>query len=59
MLVLKFIYSDKSKNIRKNIPIILPLGQVISKCPFGVFVLTKNPTLLFNDFCPSLYVNRD
>ena len=31
---------------------LLAKGQLISKCPFGVFKLTKKPTKL--DFCPSL-----
>ena len=28
-------------------------GQLISKCLFGVIVLTKKPTKFFKDFCPS------
>ena len=31
-----------------------PKGQLISKCPLGVIVLTKNQTIFFQDFCPSL-----
>jgi hypothetical protein len=29
-------------------------GQLISKCPFGVIVLIKIPTIFLKDFCPSL-----
>jgi hypothetical protein len=29
-------------------------GQLISKCPFGVFNLPKNQQKNFQDFCPSL-----
>ena len=30
-------------------------GQLISKCPFGVFKSSKKPTkFFFQDFCPSL-----
>ena len=29
-------------------------GQLISKCPFGVFKSTKKTTKFFMDFCPSL-----
>ena len=29
-------------------------GQLISKYPFGVIVLTKIPTDFLKDFCPSL-----
>ena len=29
-------------------------GQLISKCPFGVFKSTKKPMIFFKDFCPSL-----
>ena len=30
-------------------------GQLISKCPFGVFKSPKKPTkFFFQDFCPSL-----
>ena len=32
---------------------VLSKGQLISKCPFVVFKLTKKPTKLFKDFCPS------
>ena len=31
-----------------------PKGQLISKCPFGVIVWTKKPTIFFQDLCPSL-----
>ena len=27
-------------------------GQLISKCPLGVIVLTKIPTKKFDNFCP-------
>ena len=27
-------------------------GQLISKCPFGVFKWTKNQQNIFKDFCP-------
>ena len=31
-------------------------GQLISKCPFGVFKSSKkNQQIFFQDFCPSLY----
>ena len=30
-------------------------GQLISKCPFGIIVLTKIPTKLFLDFCPEMF----
>ena len=30
-------------------------GQLISKCPFGVFKSPKKPTIFFKDFC-SRYV---
>ena len=33
-------------------------GQLISKCPFGVFKSSKNPTNFFQDFCPSLYIGQ-
>ena len=29
-------------------------GQLISKCPFGVFKSAKKTTKFFKDFCPSL-----
>ena len=29
-------------------------GQIIFKCPFGVFKSSKKPTNFFQDFCPSL-----
>ena len=29
-------------------------GQLISKCPFGVFVSTKIPTKKFDNFCPRI-----
>ena len=29
-------------------------GQLILKCPFGVFKSTKKPTNFYKDFCPSL-----
>ena len=29
-------------------------GQLISKCPLGVFKSPKKPTIFFQDFCPSL-----
>jgi hypothetical protein len=29
-------------------------GQLISKCPFGVFKSTKNQQKFYKDFCPSL-----
>ena len=29
-------------------------GQLISKCPFGVFKSSKKRTIFFQDFCPSL-----
>ena len=29
------------------------IGQLISKCPFGVFKSTKKPTI-FKNFCPNL-----
>ena len=31
-----------------------PKGQLISKCPFGVFKSTNNQRHLCKDFCPSL-----
>ena len=32
------------------------LGQLISKCPFGVFKSPKNQRNFFQDFCPSLFL---
>ena len=31
-------------------------GQLISKCPFGIFVWTKLPTKVFLDFCPEFFL---
>ena len=33
---------------------IVPKGQLISKCPFGVIVSTKIPTKQFDKFCPRM-----
>ena len=33
-------------------------GQLISKCPFGVIVLTKKPTKKFDNFCPRKFEKR-
>ena len=32
----------------------LAKGQLISKCPFGVIVWTKIPTIFFENFCPGI-----
>ena len=29
-------------------------GQMISKCPFGVFKSSKKQRIFFQDFCPSI-----
>ena len=44
-------------NFPTFVKFLLPLetNQInISKCPFGVIILTKIPTKDFKDFCPSL-----
>ena len=41
----------KNQNLsNKNTP---AKGQLISKCPFGVFKPPKKPMKFFKDFCPS------
>ena len=30
-------------------------GQLISKCPFDVFICTKKTVILVKNFCPSLH----
>ena len=51
-------YSDGvlvvSANARQLMRFEATKGQLISKCPFGVFKLTKKTTQFCNDFCPSL-----
>ena len=41
----EYAYSRADQHLRQAI------GQLISKCPFGVIVLTEVPTFFFN-FCP-------
>ena len=50
------VLSSMSKGKETNFHIfflIIFKGQLISKCPFGVFKSTKKPRF-FKDFCPSL-----
>ena len=58
------IFQKKSQNPKKFYFInkysvssffILSKGQLISKCPFGIFVWTKLPTKLFLDFCHEFF----
>ena len=44
-----------SKSRKKfRVFLILPKGQLISECPFGVIVSTKIPTKKFDKFCPRI-----
>ena len=47
LLKIKFIYSEKAPKIRRNLQTFFDAtnGQLISKCPFGVIVLIKKPTI--------------
>ena len=45
----KQIFTHKSLELTEQCK-----GQLISKCPFGVIVLTKIPTKKFDNFCPRI-----
>ena len=53
--ILKRLHPGKYRLILYLISLILsPQGQLITKCPFGVFISTKKPRNFFKDFCTSL-----
>ena len=48
---LKFLIPNQ---ILRRLLSVNPKGQLILKCPFGVFKSSKKLTNFFPDFCPSL-----
>ena len=45
---------DSSKTEQKHQEFAHTKGQLILKCPFGVFKPSKKPKHFFQDFCPCL-----
>ena len=52
--VQKSLTNPFAHKFRLDIDGVVDKGQLISKCPFGVFKSTKKATNFCKDFCPSL-----
>ena len=55
-IVIRFLWLIITSSIKFYKKIRDVKGQLISKCPFGIFVWTKLPTKLVLDFCPEFFL---